>query len=50
MLNSKHVFGIVGGRKRSRWGREEGSVLNLYNGRCKDQKMKITGPNSGETL
>ena len=42
MLNTNHVFGMVGG--------EVGitGLLDLYNNRCKDQKGKIKSTNAGE--
>lgn len=42
MLNTNHVFGMVGG--------EVGiaGLLDLYDNRCKDQKGKIRSTNVGE--
>ena len=44
MLNTNHVFGMVGGEVRIL------GLLDLYDNRCKDQKGKIRSMNVGKIL
>lgn len=44
MLNTNHVFGMVGGEVRIL------GLLDLYDNRCKDQKGKIRSTNVGKIL